>query len=126
MIYSPTALSATNIVDTSFKALWNVEPTASRYYLEIATDENFTNKIDNFGDHSRHTKNGYRFDTKFDTTIIVSFDIEAIDNLRTYYYRLRSEGVIGNLSPYSNYRKVRLPSTVPSIPVVLEPTYVTE
>ena len=124
IVFSPTPLPASVIDVNSFRISWNRETRSLRYYLEISNDPGFNNLVDDLvGQNNRLTNLGYAFDNE-DTMIVAVLSSVTIN--RTYYYRLRSEGSLGQLSPYSNYIEVVLPSKVPSVPESLDATAIGE
>lgn len=101
---SPRALEATDLQSTSFQAVWQPVVDADAYRLDVATDANFTNILDN-----------YRNLEVMDTTQVVS---ELTVNER-YFYRVRAlKGRV--FSGYSNI--IALTTTNLAEPTLLSPT----
>ena len=122
IVFSPNPLPAIALSPTSFRITWNNEPTASKYYLQVSNNSNFSDLVSGIFNNINYESNkGYPFDPE-DTSVVAS----VTNSAGTYYYRLRSEGSLGQLSPYSNYIEVDLPLQVPSTPVALEATDIGE
>lgn len=86
----PVAVEATEITAVSFRANWQVILTAQSYFLEVATDENFSNILA-----------GYRDNELTGNSVLV----KGLDVGQTYYYRVKAK--INNFgSPYSNIVKL--------------------
>lgn len=86
----PVALEPTEITAVSFRASWQVILTAQSYFLEVATDENFSNILA-----------GYRDNELTENSALV----KGLDVGQTYYYRVKAK--INNFgSPYSNVVKL--------------------
>lgn len=82
----PIADAATNIGVLSFQANWQAVPSATSYFLDVATDMSFTNLVAGY-----NNKNIVGLDDVV-TGLIPSF---------TYYYRVRAQG-LGSTSNNSN------------------------
>ena len=78
MIYSPVAISASSITSYSFIANWEENYTATKYYLDVATDSSFTNYIA-----------GYE-NLEIDGDSIVSQVVIGLSEETDYYYRVRA------------------------------------
>ncbi len=86
----PVALEPTEITAVSFRASWQVILTAQTYFLEVATDENFSNILA-----------GYRDNELTENSVLVT----GLDVGQTYFYRIKAK--INNFgSPYSNVVKL--------------------
>ncbi|MCX7876836.1 MAG: fibronectin type III domain-containing protein [Melioribacteraceae bacterium] len=77
----PIATNATNVAPYSFTANWNVAPTASKYFLDVATDNLFNNLVP-----------GY--DSK-DVGNSTSANVTGLNPLTNYYYRVRANNILG-------------------------------
>ena len=78
---SIVANSATNISTTSFTASWSLSTQATTYYLDVATDANFTNLIVGYSNLN-----------------VGNFSSKSVIGLTcgtTYYYRVRASNVCG-------------------------------
>jgi len=79
---TPLATSATNITTTSFRANWNKSPSAEGYYLDVATDIDFTSYFSFFEN----------YDAGFNLYKIVN----NLTPGETYYYRVRAYNSVGS------------------------------
>ncbi len=73
---APNATSATNITTSSFTANWDAVSGATGYYLDVATDNGFTNMV-----------SGY---DNLDTGNVTSYSVTGLSSSTTYYYRVRA------------------------------------
>jgi hypothetical protein len=78
MIYSPTALDGSSITGTNFTANWEENYTATKYYLDVATDNSFTNYVA-----------GYE-NLEINGGSIVSQVVIGLSEETDYYYRVRA------------------------------------
>ncbi|PKN79354.1 MAG: ribonuclease [Candidatus Cloacimonetes bacterium HGW-Cloacimonetes-1] len=97
-IWTPVPAAATNISSTGFTINWTTPITATNYYLDVATDNNFTSFV-----------SGY---SNYDADLNTSKTITGLNPGTTYYYRLRSYFTSG-YSMYSPVGSVSL-STPPT------------
>lgn len=74
----PTASSATNVACNSFRANWGAVTCASGYYLEVATNSSFTNKVTGY--EYLYVPYGY---TNY-------YDVTGLSQSTPYYYRVSS------------------------------------
>lgn len=91
-IWAPVPQAATSLNTTGFTANWSAPITATKYYLEVATDSLFTSYV-----------TGY---SSYDAGLTTSKVITGL-TAGTYYYRLRSFFLTG-YSMYSGFQKVML------------------
>ncbi|MDA3839165.1 MAG: FG-GAP-like repeat-containing protein [Candidatus Delongbacteria bacterium] len=77
MIYTPTAISATLLTTSTFTSNWESNYTASRYYLDVATDSMFTAFVTGF-ENKEITDN-----------TIVSDAVSGLTSMTEHYYRIR-------------------------------------
>lgn len=97
----PISLNADNILHSSFRANWNASPTASGYYLDVATDMGFSNLV-----------SGYN---KKDVGLSFNWNVTGLNALTTYYYRVFAYN-FGGVSPSSGIITLKTltePSSVP-------------
>jgi len=85
---SPAAQTATEIKSTSFKANWSAVTGATGYFLDVATDDQFTNKLSQFN--------------KLDVSNSLTYSVDNLTSLRTYYYRVYSYNTGGTSLTPSN------------------------
>ncbi|MCL4549473.1 MAG: fibronectin type III domain-containing protein [Bacteroidetes bacterium] len=84
---APTALAATNKTQTGFIANWSSSTGATGYYIDIAIDPNFSNKLINFNNQ--------------DVSNVTFFQVTGLTTNMTYYYRVRAYNN-GGVSSNSN------------------------
>jgi PKD repeat protein len=108
---APTALAATNVIQTSFSANWNAITGAEGYYLDVATDSLFNNLV-----------TGYNALDVGDTN---SYAVTGLSDNTDYFYRLLAYSPYGN-SPYSNTIEVVTLANPPAAPVALPATNTTQ
>lgn len=87
-IWAPCPLFNTDVGTTSFTANWSVPITATRYYLQVATDSLFTNLVTAY--------------SNLNVNLATSRSVTGLSAGGTYYYRLRPyfEDDYGMWSPY--------------------------
>ena len=87
-IWAPCPLFNSDITANGFTANWSVPITATKYYLQVATDSLFTNIVSGF--------------SNLNVNLSTSKAITGLNAGGTYYYRLRSyfEDDYGMWSPY--------------------------
>lgn len=83
----PTAISATNIISTSFTANWQTAGGATNYRLDVSTQSNFSSFVSGYNDLSIGN--------------VLSVSVTGIVLNVPYYYRVRSENIYG-ISANSN------------------------
>jgi hypothetical protein len=88
----PVALEETEMTESSFKANWNAAVRAEGYYLDVATDADFTSYVP-----------GYQ---NKDVENVQTFAVTGLNTAVTHYYRLRSYNYSGT-SPNSNVISVQ-------------------
>lgn len=79
---TPVASAATSINQSSFTANWSASATTNKYFLDVATDAGFTNKLANWDNK----------DVGNVTSYSVTTDLNAST---TYYYRIRAANNYG-------------------------------
>ncbi|MCX6122023.1 MAG: FG-GAP-like repeat-containing protein [Ignavibacteriales bacterium] len=98
---APTAMSATNVVQTSITANWNAITGATGYRFDVATDNLFTAFVAGFNDK--------------DAANVTSYSITGLNANTTYYYRVRAYNASGT-SASSNIITVTTLQNAPSAP----------
>ena len=88
---APTALPATNIADNSFTANWSSMAGTNHYYLDVATDSNFINKVTGY-DHK-------------DMGTSTAETLTGLNSVANYFYRVKADTGI-----YSNTVYVQTPA----------------
>jgi hypothetical protein len=121
----PTVVNATNITTTSFNAKWlelrpmdgapsgsnienpkelqsykSINGVAGGYFLDVATDSNFTRMLVGFNNKSVGN--------------VLSYNVTGLTRGTTYYYRMRYIGTMGN----SNNSNIISVTTTPEVPVI--------
>ncbi len=108
---APTASSATSITETSFIANWYSASGATGYYVDVATDNSFSNLV--FSNYAVGNFTSYNF-----TGLICN---------TSYYYRVLASngcGTSGNSTTVSLITSACC--TPPSAPTAISPTNITE
>ena len=96
----PVATAATSVIATGFAANWNASTGATGYYLDIATDNSFTNFVSGYNNK--------------DVSNVTTYSISALTTGTTYYYRIRAYNTNGT-SGNSNIIMVTTSSNIPSL-----------
>jgi len=104
---APVATAATSVISTSFDANWISSTGATGYYLDVATDNGFTNFVSGYNNLNVNNVNTY--------------SVNGLTASTTYYYRLRAYNTSGT-SVNSNTIIVL---TVPGAPVATAATSIT-
>ena len=105
--YAPQALDPTDVLQTSFNALWLSSEGATSYWLDVATDYGFNDYVPGYEN----------LDVGADTTYAVT----GLDPVTNYYYRVRAEN-IGGTSANSNVVVTATLPYPPGPPVALDAT----
>jgi phosphodiesterase/alkaline phosphatase D-like protein len=95
----PVADPATNVSVLSFQANWQAVPSATSYFLDIATDAAFTNLVTGY--------NGKNIVGVFEV-------VSGLVPTATYYYRVRAQG-LGSTSNNSNVINVTMLPLPPTV-----------
>lgn len=77
----PTASSASGITATSFSANWSAVGSATKYYLDVATDVGFTSFVAGF--------------SNLDVSNVTTYSITGLTCPTTYYFRVRAYNSCG-------------------------------
>jgi len=77
----PVALAATNISQTSFTAHWDTAATAAAYFLDVATDTNFTAMVTPFNN--------------LNVGNVVAWNVSGLAGGTKYFYRVRASNAGG-------------------------------
>lgn len=78
---APTASSATSVLSTSFSANWSAVGSATKYYLDVATDIGFTAFVVGYND--------------LDVGNVTTYSVTGLTCGTTYYYRVRAYNPCG-------------------------------
>lgn len=102
----PEALEASEAQSNYFTATWTSVPCATSYYIDVATDAEFTNILPEYNNLAVQ-----------DT----SFQVSNIDlGTNDYFYRIKAECPEDGLSDYSNVMEVSLGCKLELAPVVFD------
>ena len=101
---APTAMSATNVQQTTFTANWNTDSGATGYRLDVAANSGFTTFVAGFNDK--------------DVANVTSYSVTGLTAGTTYYYRVRAYNT-GGISTSSNVITVTTLPNAPSSPTIL-------
>ncbi|MCB5259898.1 MAG: endonuclease [Candidatus Cloacimonetes bacterium] len=94
MLWTPYPLGATTVTTSSFTANWNQPIIGSAYYLQVATDPEFTSFVSGYNNFNAGTS----------TSKVIS----GLSSGSTYYYRLRTAFQNG----YSMYSPAQMVTTI--------------
>ena len=108
---APVALPATNITQASFNANWNPVGGANSYWLDVATDNGFTNFV-----------SGY---DNLDVGNVTTYPVSGLNPFTDYFYRLRAENVSGT-SGNSNVISLTTLKDIPAPPVATSATNISQ
>jgi hypothetical protein len=78
---TPVTTSATNVLDTSFRANWDPVPGATGYYLDVSTDMSFSTFVTGY--QNFYTTNSFA-------------QVTGLTPNTEYFYRVRATGTGGN------------------------------
>ncbi|MBI5808820.1 MAG: fibronectin type III domain-containing protein [Ignavibacteriales bacterium] len=95
---APVATAATNVTQTSFTANWNASSSATKYFIDIATENTFTNFLSGYQDKELGN--------------VTSENVTGLNANAQYFYRIRANNVSGT-SGNSNVIDV---TTLPNAP----------
>ncbi|MCD4774026.1 MAG: fibronectin type III domain-containing protein [Bacteroidales bacterium] len=98
---APVATAATSVTQTSFDANWNASSGANGYYLDVATDNGFTNFVSGFNN--------------LDVGNVITYNVPGLSANTDYYYRLRAYNANGT-SGNSNTISLTTLSNAPAAP----------
>lgn len=77
----PVATSALPVLTTSFNANWEVSALATKYYLDVATDVNFSSMVAGYSNK--------------DVGNVLTYAVIGLSGSTPYYYRVRAYNTIG-------------------------------
>jgi parallel beta-helix repeat protein len=109
---SPVAIAATNITQTGFSANWNASATATKYYLDVATDSTFISFI-----------TGYNNKDVADATTV---SVTGLSAYTIYYYRVRAYNAGGNSVSSNTVNLKTLQVLPPGAPTAIAATSITQ
>ncbi len=96
---NPVATAGSNVQAISFSANWNAATGAAGYYLDVATDNAFTNFVSGFNNK--------------DVSNVTTFSVTGLSANTTYYYRTRAYNTTGT----SGNSNVITQLTAPAAPI---------
>ncbi|KAF0152441.1 MAG: extracellular ribonuclease [Ignavibacteria bacterium] len=106
----PTATGATNNAQTSFTANWNAVTGASKYFLDVSTQNDFATFV-----------SGYE---SVDVGNVTSVSVTGLSANTVYHYRVRASNASG-LSVNSNVISVTTLPNTPAAPTAIAATSIT-
>ena len=96
----PLVLAASSIQSNSFTANWDGVCEADKYYLDVSEDANFSTYVSGY--ESKNIGN------------LTSNNVTGLNPMSVYYYRVRAQKSNGEITGFSNSRKVTTSSLPPS------------
>ena len=108
---APVATAATNITQTSFDANWDSVSGAFAYYLDVATDNGFSNMVNGFDN--------------LNVGNVTTYPVTGLTPNTQYFYRVRAENS-GGISGNSNVISVTTLPEIPPAPIALDATAISE
>ncbi|GEM_PF-2688634 len=102
LLNAPAATPATSIGSTIFTSNWNTASNATGYYLDVATDNSFTNFVTGYNNK--------------DLLNVTTYSVTGLTANTTYYYRVRGYNS-GGTSSNSNTVSVTTLPNAPSAPI---------
>ncbi|WP_370088103.1 LamG-like jellyroll fold domain-containing protein [Ekhidna sp.] len=90
---APSTQTASGITSTEFTANWDPAQGAVDYFIDVATDAAFTNILPDYSNESSGGSTGYF--------------VSNLDFSQTYYYRVRADYGLGDISPNSSAEPVK-------------------
>lgn len=78
---APVATAASGVQQTQFTANWNSVTGATGYYLDVATDSNFTSFVSGYNNLS--------------VGFVLTYNVTGLSQSTKYYYRVRAENSCG-------------------------------
>ena len=107
---APEAKSSTNLTQTSLNANWKSSPTATGYYLDVSTKDDFSSYVTGY--NSKIISN------------VTTFNITGLSASTDYFFRVKAYNQ-GGASSWSNQIKVTTLPDAPSTPEALTASSIT-
>ena len=105
---APVSAAGSSVAETSFSANWNASAGASKYYLDIATDNLFTSLVAGFNN--------------LDVGNVTTYSAAGLSGGTNYYYRIRAFNASGTSESSGGITVL----TLPPVPVSSAASAVTE
>lgn len=100
---APVIAAPSSISTTSFTANWSASSGATKYYLDVATDVNFTALVSGFNN--------------LDVLNVTSYAVTGLNPATTYYYRVRANNSAGTSADSQNQVVLTSSLAAPAISV---------
>ncbi len=104
---APVATAANMVTTTSFSANWNASATATKYYLDVATDNGFTAFVAGFNNK--------------DVGNVTTYSVTGLSEGVTYHYRVRANNAGGTSGNSNTINTI----TIPTAPIATAGTSIT-
>lgn len=99
-VCTPVAIAATSITANSFAANWNAVPSATTYYLDVATDIGFTSILGSYDN--------------LNVGLVTTYSVTGLNCNTAYYYRLRASSACGTSVSGNTINPTTLSTSTPT------------